>query len=266
MTSFPARRITLRDSQDFTDAVAIEEPLELRLQGDAPLTLAVLMRTPGHDRELLLGWLVSEGLLPNRFELVPDSENVNVWHLFTPEFGRLAAGARLGVSSSACGVCGSGSIERLAVKAEAPIWTGVPLNPEVILRLPGKLLAAQPAFHVTGGLHAAGLFSPTGDLLHAFEDVGRHNAVDKVVGHAVQQLPLSDHLLCVSSRAGFEIVQKAVMAGVPMVVTVGAASSLAVETALTFGVTLCAFTREGRFTVYAAPQRVLSQGLLSGTP
>lgn len=260
VTHFRGQRFRLHQWEDCTDAVAVEEPLELRLHTEqAPLTLAVLMRTPGNDPELLHGWLVSEGLLPEEFELSPDEENGNVWHLFTPEHARVAAGVRLGVSSSACGVCGTGSIERLAVKANPPVWTGSPLEPGVISGLPAKLSAAQSGFHATGGLHAAGLFSPAGELLHAFEDVGRHNAVDKVVGHAIKQLPLTDHLLCVSSRAGFEIVQKAVMAGIPVVVTVGAASSLAVDTAQTFGVTLCAFTREGRFTVYSAPQRILSE-------
>lgn len=262
VASTAAHRFTPHGSETFMDVVAVEEPLELRLHGeDAPLTLAVLMRTPGHDRELLLGWLVSEGLLPVEFDLAPDDGNPNVWHLHTPEHSRVAAGARLGVSSSACGVCGTGSIERLAVKAHLPLWTGNPLSPDLILSLPEKLLAAQAGFQATGGLHAAGLFSPAGELLHALEDVGRHNAVDKVVGRAVQRLPLSNHVLCVSSRAGFEIVQKAVMAGIAVVVTVGAASSLAVETAQTLGVTLCAFTRPDRFTVYSAPERALP-----GTP
>lgn len=241
------------------DTLAVEEPLELRLHTpQGPLTLAVLMRTPGHDRELLTGWLVSEGLLPAERALDPDPENANVWHLHTPEHARLALGARLGVSSSACGVCGSGSVERLAVRAPAPEWAGGRLDPAVIASLPGRLGAAQPGFAATGGLHAAGLFTPRGELLAAFEDVGRHNATDKVVGWAALrgELPLSARVLAVSSRAGFEIVQKAVTAGAAVVVAVGAASSLAADTAATFGVTLCAFTREGRFTVYAAPDRL----------
>ncbi len=238
------------------EAVALEEPLELRLEQPAgALTLAVLMRTPGHDRELLTGWLVSEGLLPAAFSLWP-GQNPNVWHLSTPEHARLAHGARLAVSSSACGVCGTGSIERLAVRAGRPRWTGEALLPELVSVLPERLQAAQTGFAATGGLHGAGLFSAAGERLCAFEDVGRHNSVDKVVGWAVSRLPLTNHLLCVSSRAGFEIVQKAVMAGVAVVVTVGAASTLAIDTAQTFGVTLCAFTRQGRFTVYSAPERI----------
>lgn len=260
MAQFSARRFVPPENEERTELIAVEEPLALRLHGpQPPLTLAVLMRTPGHDRELLLGWLTSEGLLPTEFDLAPDEANTNLWHLSTPQYERLEAGARLSVSSSACGVCGTGSIERLAVQAAPPVWTAGTLSPALILALPEQLLAAQTGFRATGGLHAAGLFSPAGELLCAFEDVGRHNAVDKVVGWAAGRLPLGNHLLCVSSRAGFEIVQKAVVAGIAVVVTVGAASSLAIETAQTFGVTLCAFTRAGRFTVYSAPERVASE-------
>lgn len=249
------------------DAVAVEEPLELRLHAPggvgtedaaAGLPLGVLMRTPGHDRELLLGWLISEGLLPATFTLAPDPDNVNVWHLRTPEFARLAAGARLAVSSSACGVCGSGSIEGLAVRASGPVWTAGPLDAAFLADLPERLQAAQPGFEATGGLHGAALFTAEGTLRCAREDVGRHNAVDKVVGWAHGQQPglLGDQVLVVSSRAGFEIAQKAVTAGIGVVVAVGAATSLAVDTASVFGVTLCGFTREGRLTVYAGAERV----------
>lgn len=241
------------------DQIAVEEPLELRLHTpDAPITLGVLMRTPGHDRELLVGWLVSEGLLPASFELVPDKENSDVWHLHTAEYARLSAGARLGVSSSACGVCGSGSLERLAVRAGAVVWRGGLISPGLLADLPRRLLERQPGFAATGGLHGAGLFTAAGELLCAFEDVGRHNAVDRAVGWAQGRglLPLSNHILTVSSRAGFEIAQKAVVAGLPVVVAVGAATSLAADTAATFGVTLCGFVREGRLTVYAGGQRL----------
>ena len=240
------------------DWLAVEEPLELRLVRPAgPLTLAVLMRTPGHDRELLLGWLLAEGLLPDEFTLQADEENPNLWTLETPDWERVSAGARLGVSSSACGVCGSGSIERLAVRTEPVQWAGPPLDWRSLADLPGHLLIAQAGFRQTGGLHAAGLFTADGDLLGAFEDVGRHNATDKVIGWAWEQkLDFSALILTVSSRAGFEIVQKALTAGIPVVVAVGAASSLAVDTAQAFGLTLCAFTREGRTTVYAGEERL----------
>lgn len=244
--------------QDLEEFVAVEEPLELRLHTlSSVLPLAVLMRTPGHDRELLLGWLIAEGLFPSEFHLEPEPENPNVWHLHTPEHERLSLGARLGVSSSACGVCGTGSIERLTLQAEAPIWTGGPLDPTQIAALPELLRATQTGFTATGGLHAAGLFLADGTRLCTFEDVGRHNAVDKTVGWAHARKPLSAMMLCVSSRAGLEIVQKAVMAGVAVVVSVGAASSLAIDTAQMFGVTLCAFTREGRFTVYSGAERIV---------
>lgn len=245
------------------DAVAVEEPLELRLHTpERWLPLGVLMRTPGHDRELLLGWLVSEGLLPLDFDLDGDPENANVWHLHTAEHGRLAAGARLAVSSSACGVCGSGSVEQLMNRASPPAWTAGTLDAAFLAALPEKLRAVQPGFAATGGLHGAALFTPHGVLRAAFEDVGRHNAVDKVVGWARSSLPLTDHVLVVSSRAGFEIVQKAVTAGVGVVVAVGAATSLAVDTAAAFGVTLCGFTRDGRVTVYSGAARVTATGAL----
>ncbi|GGL71679.1 sulfurtransferase FdhD [Deinococcus aerolatus] len=240
-----------------TDAVAVEEPLELRLHTpDRELPLGVLMRTPGHDRELLLGWLVSEGLWPQAFTLDADPENPNVWHLHTPEHERLAAGARLAVSSSACGVCGSGSVEQLLNRASPPSWTAGPLGAAQLAGLPERLRETQAGFQETGGLHGAALFSPAGTLLCSREDVGRHNAVDKAVGAQVHRLPLTNHVLVVSSRAGFEIVQKAVTAGIGAVVAVGAATSLAVDTAAAFEVTLCGFAREGRFTVYAGADRV----------
>lgn len=249
-----------------TDAVAVEEPLELRLHTpDRELPLGVLMRTPGQDRELLLGWLVSEGLWPQDFTLEADPENANVWHLHTPEHQRLAAGARLAVSSSACGVCGSGSVEQLLSRASPPPWTAGPVCAAVLAGLPERLRETQAGFQETGGLHGAALFSAAGRLLCSREDIGRHNAVDKVVGAQIAGLPLRDHVLVVSSRAGFEIVQKAVTAGIGVVVAVGAATSLAVDTAAVFGVTLCGFTREGRFTVYAGAEGVRGPAEWAGT-
>ncbi|MFB9994321.1 formate dehydrogenase accessory sulfurtransferase FdhD [Deinococcus oregonensis] len=249
-----------------SEQLAVEEPLEVRLHTPSgPVTLGVLMRTPGADAELVRGWLLAEGLwttgLPQKgLQLAPDPENPNVMHLHTPEFQRLAAGARQGVSSSACGVCGTGSIERLAVRAALPTWTGGSLSAAFLAGLPGLLQAHQPGFAASGGLHAAGLFGLDGECLCAYEDVGRHNATDKVLGWALQRglLPLSGTILVVSSRAGFEIVQKAVTGGVAVVVTVGAATSLAAETAATFGVTLCGWARADRLTVYSGAERVRS--------
>nr|WP_246580791.1 formate dehydrogenase accessory sulfurtransferase FdhD [Deinococcus aestuarii] len=245
------------------DAVAVEEPLDIRVQGGGEsVTLAVTMRTPGHDRKLVLGWLHAEGLLRGDLHVSPtqDPDAPNVVTLHTSDPMWLLASARANVTTSACGVCGSGSVERLAVRVREPVWTAPLLSPPLLAGLPERLRAAQPAFDATGGLHAAGLFTPDGELLAVFEDVGRHNAVDKLVGWAIEQklLPLADHILVTSSRAGFEIVQKAALAGVPVVVTVGAPSSLAVETAAGLGLTLVGFARGERFNVYAGASRLQS--------
>ncbi len=242
------------------DLLAAEEPLELRLADSRTAdgtTLSLTMRTPGHDAELVRGWLHAEGLSDAVNDIQPLPGNPNVMLIFGDAV-RLRSAVRATLTSAACGVCGSGSIERLSLDVAAPIWTAAPLSPALILALPERLRRAQPGFDSTGGLHAAGLFTPDGQLLCAFEDVGRHNAVDKVVGWAAQrgQLPLSNRMLVTSSRSGFEIVQKAALAGAAVVVTVGAASSLAAETALTLGLTLIGFVRGGRFNVYAAPQRL----------
>ena len=241
------------------DEVGVEEPLELRVQtSDGPVSLNVTMRTPGHDRELALGWLHAEGLLRpgERPHLSPDPGNPNLLTLHTPDPERLLAGRREGFISSACGVCGSGSIERLFLRAPPPLWTAAPLSPTTLLALPDRLMEAQSGFRASGGLHGAGLFSPGGELLAAYEDVGRHNAVDKLVGAALGTLPLTDRMLVTSSRAGFEIVQKAALAGIGVVVTVGAPSSLAVETAAGLGLTLVGFVRGERFNVYAGAERI----------
>lgn len=255
--SFSAKPFKKGVFGDQQDEVALEEPLSLRVitpQGFSPLT--TLMRTPGHDHELLLGWLLAEGLLPESFELQPDAENPNVWHLNTPEHARLLASARLTVMTSACGVCGTGNIEELLSRVQRPLWKGSPLAAEILTQLPARLAATQPGFMATGGLHAAALFSSELKHLNTFEDIGRHNATDKALGWAyLEELDSSRLILCVSSRAGFEIVQKAVAAGVCVVVAVGAATSLAIETAQSFGLTLVAFAREGRFTVYSGGDR-----------
>ncbi len=242
---------------DLDDELAIEEPLELRVDADSPFSLSVMMRTPGQDRELVTGWLWAEGMLDAVDELSVDADTPNVVTLHG-DTERLRGAARATLTSAACGVCGSGSVERLSIRASPPLWTAGALDPALILALPERLSRAQPGFAATGGLHAAGLFTPEGELLCAFEDVGRHNAVDKVVGWAALRgaLPLSDRVLVTSSRAGFEIVQKAALAGVAVTVTVGAASSLAADTAGALGLTLVGFVRAGRFNVYAGAQRI----------
>jgi len=235
------------------DRLAVEEPLEIRLDGEP---IAVTMRTPGHDDELALGFCFTEGLAP-RGARVPADLSANTVEVDAPGIDP-ATVARRFYTSSSCGVCGKGAIE--AVQVEAPRVASelhVPLT--VVAGLPDTLRAGQATFHATGGLHATGLFSVAGELRCLREDVGRHNALDKVVGWALGTgaLPLSDGVLCVSGRLSFELVQKAAVAGCPVVVAVGAPSSLAVELAADRGITLCGFVRDGRANVYTEPWRVV---------
>ena len=231
------------------DAVAVEEPLEIRINGEP---IAVTMRTPGHDEELALGFCLTEGLGPRGASLPADlaANIVEVDAERTPA-------ARSFYTASSCGVCGKGALEAVAVEAprvDSDLRVGLAL----VTQLPETLREAQTAFAATGGLHATGLFSPQGELLCAREDVGRHNALDKVVGwaFAAGRLPLAESILCVSGRLSFELVQKAAVAGCPLLVAVGAPSTLAVELAADRGVTLCGFVRDGRANVYTEPWRV----------
>ena len=233
--------------------VAVEEPLEIRIGGEP---VAVTMRTPGHDEELALGFCVTEGLRPAVARL-PDDLAVNTIDVeasgFDPDRMR-----RHFYTSSSCGVCGKGAIE--AVRVAAPrVESRLEVSRDVVASLPDRLLDHQRAFAATGGLHATGLFTAEGELLCVREDVGRHNAMDKAVGWAFLEglLPLSNDVLCVSGRLSFELVQKASVAGCPVLVAVGAPSSLAVELAIDRGVTLCGFVRDGRVTVYTEPWRIV---------
>ena len=234
------------------DVVAVEEPLEIRING-APV--AVTMRTPGHDEELALGFALSEGLRPAGARL-PDDLAANAVELDAPGFDP-ARLARSFYTSSSCGVCGKGALEAVAVEAPR-VESKLTVPAELIAALPDRLRAAQPAFEATGGIHATGLFDEQGGLLCLREDVGRHNALDKVVGWAFGAglLPLERSVLCVSGRLSFELVQKAAVAGCPLLVAVGAPSSLAIELAQDRGVTLCGFVRGGRLNVYSEPWRV----------
>jgi FdhD protein len=235
-----------------TDVVAVEEPLEIRIAGRP---VAVTMRTPGHDEELALGFALSEGLRPEGARL-PDDLAANTVELEAPGFDpdRLA---RSFYTSSSCGVCGKGALEAVAVEAPK-VASELEVDAAVVATLPDRLREAQPAFDATGGIHATGLFDGTGALLCLREDVGRHNAMDKVIGWAFREgrLPLADAVLCVSGRLSFELVQKAAVAGCPILVAVGAPSSLAVELAGDRGVTLCGFVRGGRMNVYTEPWRI----------
>jgi FdhD protein len=233
------------------DEVAIEEPLEIRVDG-APL--AVTMRTPGHDDELALGFLVGEGLLGEPRAAGPPADLAgNIVEVEGPLLREPAQ--RRFYATSSCGVCGKGALEEVAVLAPA-LPEGPVVDRALLAALPDRL--RQPGFERTGGLHATGLFTPAGELVCVREDVGRHNAMDKVVGRALLdgELPLHDRVLCVSGRLSFELVQKAVVAGAPILVGVGAPTSLAVQVAHDRGLTLIGFARGGRANVYAHPARV----------
>jgi FdhD protein len=248
-----AEVVRLPDGGVERDEIAVEEPLEIRVGGQP---IAVTMRTPGHDEELALGFLRSEGiaavsarpaadLAANVIEVEVEGE-VDFEHL-----------SRNFYTSSSCGVCGKGALEAVAVEAPR-VESELVVPGELVAVLPDRLREAQPTFAATGGLHATGLFDSSGELLVVREDVGRHNAMDKVVGWAFGKefQPLSDKMLCVSGRLSFELVQKAAVAGCPVVVAVGAPSTLAVDLARDRGVTLCGFVRGGRVNVYSEPQRI----------
>jgi FdhD protein len=238
-------------SPGFEDEVAVEEPLEIRVDG-APL--AVTMRTPGHDEELALGFLYGEGLIDGVRDAGPPADLAgNTVEVAGPLLRDVAA--RSFYTSSSCGVCGKGALEEVAV-ASAPAAGGPVLARALLADLPERL--RQPTFARTGGLHATGLFTPGGELVCVREDVGRHNAMDKVVGWALRSglVPLHPHVLCVSGRLSFELVQKAAVAGAPVLVGVGAPTSLAVRLAEDRGLTLAGFARGGRVNVYTGAERV----------
>jgi FdhD protein len=250
----PVEVVRLPDGREESDHVAVEEPLEIRIVGRP---VAVTMRTPGHDEELALGFCLSEGIPATRaappLDLAANTVEVEA-RGFDP-----AAAERRFYTSSSCGVCGKGALEAVAVEAPR-VESDLRVPFALLANLPDRLRAAQAAFAATGGLHATGLFSPEGDLLCLREDVGRHNAMDKVLGWAFleSRLPLTQSILCVSGRLSFELVQKAAVAGCPVLVAVGAPSSLAVELAGDRGLTLCGFARDGRLNVYTEPWRVLT--------
>jgi len=235
------------------DEIAVEEPLEIRVDGEP---LAVTMRTPGHDEELALGFLYGEGLIrgPREAGLTADFA-ANVVEVKGPL--ERDPGRRRFYTTSSCGVCGKGALDEVAVQS-APLPPGPIVARALVASLPDLL--EQPTFERTGGLHATGLFESDGRLLLVREDVGRHNAMDKVVGRALSDgmVPLGERILCVSGRLSFELVQKAAVAGAPILVGVGAPSSLAVSLAEERGITLCGFARRGNLNVYAHPERIRS--------
>lgn len=276
MTAKPAapglnvRRWSAGQWTDSPDAVVMEEPLQLMLDG-APLS--VVMRTPGHDVELCVGLMFAEGIVRSLAEVRlirisaeagehEERIRVDADLVESNQVDMHLAGAarrkpeRSMLASSACGVCGTVMIEDLR-RDLAPLPAGPQVDPSLLPGLVDRLREGQGVFERTGGLHAAGLFSADGNLLHLREDVGRHNAVDKVVGRALLDgLPLSASILVVSGRAGYEIVQKSISAGIPVLAAVGAPSSLAVALAREFNQTLVGFLRGDRFNVYAGPERL----------
>ncbi len=281
----PSRRVPVRhfgapptaaDSEPPTgwhahhDTVGGEEPLQLRLVLEGrTLPLVTTLRTPGADFELAAGFLLAEGIVTRREEIlelrycrdVPAEERYNV------VLGRLAATARVPerdalhrfAATAACGVCGKGQLTSLAERGCVPVVDDVRVPASLLTTLPGRLRAHQPLFERTGGVHAAGLFNPAGELLAVREDIGRHNALDKLYGWALLagRVPLSGSIAFVSGRAGFELIQKSVAAGVPILGAVSAPSSLAIDVARDFGITLAAFVRDGRLSVYAGAERVI---------
>ena len=270
------QRVTLPDdgrpggASDRADVLAAEEPLGIRVDGTA---LSMTMRTPGDDIELAAGFLLSEAIVssPSQIASMTVCDGTTCGHVDHDELGNIvdvtlapgvtvALGARRNfLTTSACGVCGKASIQDICALPEAAVAADpVRVRPEVLAALPDRLRAAQRVFASTGGLHAAGLFTPDGELIAVREDVGRHNAVDKVVGWALLRgrLPLSGCILLVSGRASFELVQKAVLAGIPLLAAVSAPSSLAVELAEQAGLTLVGFLRGASMNVYTWSHRI----------
>ena len=264
------RALAVRESRAWErpERLATEEPMEIRAggPGQEPVSVAVTMRTPGHDFELAVGFLAGEGLISSRdevssvryCELPPDEPqhyNVVSVGLTRPVDGE--ALRRHFYATSSCGICGKASLEQVEVRC-APLPPGPPLGASVILGLPDALRSAQRIFEQTGGLHAAGVFDHQGRVVTVREDVGRHNALDKLVGRALLtgELPMTDRVLMLSGRVSFELVQKAAVAGLPVVCAVSAPSSLAVETAEAMGIAVVGFVRGAGFNIYTHPERV----------
>ncbi len=271
-TKFQVWVVENGEARSLSDRLTREEPLEIRLTSPQQ-TVAITMRTPGSDFELVAGFLYSEGVVSNKEDIqrisycvnpqIDGSQSYNIVNVTLKEglIPDLKPLERHFFTSSACGVCGKASIEALKIRKLPSIPTDIKVTPEVIYSLPEQLRSAQGIFQSTGGLHAAALFDSKGRLLKLREDVGRHNAVDKLVGSAFMsgELPLSDRIVMVSGRSSFEILQKSIAATVPIICAVSAPSSLAVSTAKEFGVTLIGFLRGQRFNVYSGWERLLIQ-------
>lgn len=272
----PVTRFINGTSEELNDAIAIEEPLEIKLDyGPSEFrkvqNISVTMRTPGNDAELALGFLFTEGIIKNAQDIkqvahffiacADNKENVIQVSLAEDIIPHLQNTERNFYTTSSCGVCGKGSINAIRTVStfNNEVMDENSVGIDILTSLPDILSRHQKVFADTGGLHASALFSPTGDLLLVREDVGRHNALDKLIGAAIEldMLPLNQSVLLLSGRASFELVQKAAMAGINIIVAVGAPSSLAVQLAAEFNITLAGFLRGQRFNIYTAPHRIL---------
>lgn len=268
----PARLLTVEHGKASwrDDLLATEEPLEIRVTGSAPV---ITMRTPGYDLELAAGLLLSEGVIRQRDDMValhhvPDQHDAVRVVLQSSIRSNVTRLERSSLSNSACGVCGKAKLNLEPLATLPPLPPGPTVSADVVAGLPERLRAAQCVFRYTGSLHAAALFDARGELRAVREDVGRHNAMDKLCGWAMlnDQLPLHEHLVLFSGRASYELLQKAIMARIPFVCAISAPSSLAVRLAQDFGVTLVGFLRGARFNVYSWPNRIegLEVGGLAG--
>lgn len=272
----PVIKVRAHDCVDTTDELAAEEPLEIRIEFGPEhqretKNISVTMRTPGHDAELALGFLFTEGIIKSAKDIATvahcfiacqeNRENVIQVSLQPGVRPNLNSTDRNFYTTSSCGVCGKSSINsiRTVNQYQKELADHMQVSVDTLYALPELLREQQDLFEQTGGLHASALFSALGNLLLIREDVGRHNALDKLIGAALNQdlLPLNNHILLLSGRASFELIQKAAMAGINMVVAIGAPSTLAVQLAEEFNITLCGFLRGQRFNIYTSPQRII---------
>ena len=263
ITRLPVQKIGGNSLRATTDPVAIEDPLEIRIQyGPAgrrqEQNLSVTMRTPGNDEELAIGWLYTEGIVQTVAKDTRSTPNAITILLPEDQVPDLSRSQRHSYTSSSCGVCGKTSLDSLQADIPKGAATEFTIPAALLYDLPNLLRENQDIFDATGGLHAAGLFDSKGHLLALREDIGRHNALDKLIGHALKEqwLPVSQSILLLSGRACFELIQKAAMAGIKMVVAVGPPSSLAVKHAEDTGITLVGFLRQQRFNIYSGAHRI----------
>lgn len=259
ITQLSIKKIRNNIAQDVTDYIAIESPLQIEIYGKP---ISITMRTPGDDTALALGFLFTEGIFHD-FNDIADivQKEENVINIIPEDTFTLTLESmdRNFYTTSSCGVCGKASVENIIIKSKyMPVKMAVDLSAKTLITLQEKLLNVQSSFEITGGIHACALFSPDGKYLFHSEDVGRHNALDKLIGHALMagKLPLTEHILLLSGRASFELVQKAAMAGIPAIVSVGAPSSLAINLAKENKQTLVGFLKKTGFNIYSQPERI----------